>query len=174
MVENLQVTNRLEFERRLMGGIYDWTWMYSQLFRRIGGLPQGRTLDVGSYDERYARWLPSQNVQAEVISVDIREFDNSSERFIRASAGALPFDDNTFDHVVSIGAFPWFKTREVDQETALREMVRVATNTIMIWPVEADVMLLPSINSKFHFEILSVLDDDPFNGSGYILTNAAP
>jgi ubiquinone/menaquinone biosynthesis C-methylase UbiE len=88
-----------------------------------------RLLDVAIGDGVYTTWLPED---WSIVGIDVSKFQlascrarNSGRKDLRLILGeseSLPFDDHTFDAILSIGGFNHFN----DPEGALREMARVA------------------------------------------------
>ncbi|MHC5539988.1 methyltransferase domain-containing protein [Singulisphaera rosea] len=93
-------------------------------------------LDVAIGDGVYLGWLPTD---WDVVGIDVstsqlascrRRNPNRDMRLVLGEAEALPFQDRSFDAVLSIGGFNHFN----DPEQALKEMVRVVRpgSTIVI------------------------------------------
>lgn len=88
-------------------------------------------LDIGCGTGEFEQLLLTENPQQEIIGIDISEemllkaekkcqnYPNVS--FQKATASALPFEDNYFDIIVSASAFHYFE----NPDTALKEMKRV-------------------------------------------------
>jgi len=112
-----------------------WFWLNHGGERRcrdsiLRNLPQQhglRLLDVAIGDGVYTSWLPQD---WSIVGIDISTVQltncrrNNPQRDLRLALGeaeVLPFDDRSFDAVLSIGGFNHFS----DPEAALREMVRV-------------------------------------------------
>ncbi len=100
----------------------------SKVLRHLPTAPGLELLDVAIGDGAYLEWLPAD---WKIAGVDISR--SQLEQCRRRAAGRdvwlgqceaehLPFDDQRFDAVLSIGAFNYFS----DPEGALREMARVA------------------------------------------------
>lgn len=120
----------------LNGGDNAWVHFYPFVFQNIP-IPQGKILDLGSNDARFARWLNSQHIKRDVISLDIRDVRIRGEgfSFIRGSAKCLPFKDGAFTSLVSLFSLPMFCGNNVSEEQVFNEMRRVTTTQIIIWPV---------------------------------------
>lgn len=130
--------SRLEEDRlgsmgELNGGDMSWVHLYPFVFQAIP-IPNGRMLDVGSNDARFARWLSSQHIKRDVVSLDIRDIKIRDENLVRGSGRALPFKDKSFRSLVSLFALPMFCGNNVKEEDVLGEMARVTTDRIIIWP----------------------------------------
>ena len=106
----------------------------SKVLRHLPTAPGLELLDVAIGDGAYLEWLPAD---WKIAGVDISR--SQLEQCRRRAAGRdvwlgqceaehLPFDDQRFDAVLSIGAFNYFS----DPEGALREMARVAKKGVMI------------------------------------------
>lgn len=100
---------------------------------RIEGL---KLLDVAVGDGVYLGWLPKD---WDVVGIDVstsqlascrRRNPDRDMRLVLGEAEALPFQDHSFDAVLSIGGFNHFN----DPEQALKEMIRVVRpgSTIVI------------------------------------------
>lgn len=168
MIENLAETRRLMNIGALNGRTVDWRNLYPFLFGRLE-IPAGKTLDVGSYDERYSKWLASQNIQPDVVSIDIRDLKEMSGRFVRATATSLPFKENAFKNSISIAAFPFI----VDPIAALHEMIRVTSKSIVVWPAP-EGLNVSALGEKFSLGLFNPRLDDLDGQFGYLLTNALP
>src|SRR3954447_2418155 len=99
-----------------------------QVLRHLPQQPGLRLLDIAVGDGVYVPWMPED---WRITGVDIAwsqlqgcrtRAGNRPLRFIQGEAESLPFRDDQFDSVLSIGAFNYFN----DPEGALREMTRVA------------------------------------------------
>ena len=101
--------------------------------RVLRHLPEGaglRLLDVAIGDGVYLDWLPGDwSIDGVDVSwsqlrgcLDAPRKVPRDLRLAQCSAEELPFDDDQFDVILSIGAFNYFN----DPEHALREMARVA------------------------------------------------
>ncbi|MGE3822526.1 MAG: class I SAM-dependent methyltransferase [Isosphaeraceae bacterium] len=98
------------------------------ILRHLPEAPGLRLLDVAIGDGVYTSWLPES---WSILGVDVsttqlaacqkRNFERDL-RLVLAEAEDLPFHENQFDVVLSIGGFNHFN----DPEGALREMARVA------------------------------------------------
>ena len=100
----------------------------SKVLRHLPTAPGLELLDVAIGDGAYLEWLPAD---WKIAGVDISrsQLDQCRRRAAgrdvwlgQCEAEHLPFDDQRFDAVLSIGAFNYFS----DPEGALREMARVA------------------------------------------------
>ena len=100
----------------------------NQVLRHLPQQPGLRLLDVAVGDGVYLPWMPDD---WRIMGVDISwsqlqgcrtRAGDRPLRLIQGEAESLPFRDDQFDAVLSIGAFNYFN----DPEGALREMVRVA------------------------------------------------
>ena len=118
---------------KLHGGQVDWNFQYPRIFDKVS-LPKGRTLDVGSNDARFSRWLKAVDINPEVISLEIRERSYFKEIMVREDGHAIPFLNDSFDEVVSFHALPVFSGSEEEEAIALNEMLRVAKKRVVIWP----------------------------------------
>ena len=118
----------------LTGGDLAWVYLYPFVFQKIP-IPPGKILDLGSNDARFARWLKSQHITQDVISLDIRDIRILGENFIRGTAKHLPFRDNAFTSLVSLFSLPMFCGNNVSEEQIFNEMARVTKAQIIIWPV---------------------------------------
>lgn len=99
-----------------------------QVLRHLPQQPGLRLLDVAVGDGVYLPWMPED---WRITGVDIAwsqlqgcrtRAGVRSLRLIQGEAESLPFRDDQFDAVLSIGAFNYFN----DPEGSLREMARVA------------------------------------------------
>ena len=98
-----------------------------EVFEYLPALEGTRLLDVAIGDGRNMRLLPPSS---EVYGVDVsvkqlcacrREHPDRKLVLFLGEAEALPFKDDTFDHVLSFGAFNYFN----DPLRSLQEMARV-------------------------------------------------
>ncbi len=98
-----------------------------QVLKHLGDLSGTRLLDVAIGDGSNLPWIPED---CEVYGVDIstmqladcrRKHAGRGTRLIQGEAEKLPFDDNTFDNVLSFGALNYFN----DPAGSMREMARV-------------------------------------------------
>jgi len=94
----------------------------------LGRTNPRRVLDIGCGTGQLATRLHRELRQVEIVGCDFsagmlgRAATRSRRvRWVRGDAGRLPFDDESFDAVVSTEAFHWFP----DQAAALREIYRV-------------------------------------------------
>ena len=99
-----------------------------QILRHLPEQPGALVLEVGIGDGENVRRLPSDWT---IYGVDISRaqlaacrdrFPVMAGRLVRAEAEDLPFEDETFDAVFSVGGFNYYR----DHAAALREMRRVA------------------------------------------------
>ena len=92
---------------------------------------RGRTLDVGCGAGAVVGHLARQGHDAVGVDFvsDFIEYAKATYggQFVRADAGALPFDDSAFDTVLAFDLL-----EHVDDEQVLREMVRVARDRVVI------------------------------------------
>lgn len=84
--ENLEAWVKLR-SREISGGVIDWTERYPLIFESVG-IPNGKILDIGSYDTRLATWFGSMGINRTVISLDARDLRGLSHPFLRGSAQA--------------------------------------------------------------------------------------
>ena len=85
----------------------------------INHLKRGkRFLEIGA-GEGIAYDLIINKYELDGIATNIEEFKNKN--FVKAVASNLPFDDNTFDLVISIHSITW----EPNQKKAINEVIRV-------------------------------------------------
>ncbi|MEI6052256.1 MAG: class I SAM-dependent methyltransferase, partial [Opitutaceae bacterium] len=85
----------------------------------INYLKRGRRfLEIGA-GEGIAYNLIINKYGLDGIATNIEEFENKN--FVKAVASNLPFDDNTFDLVISIHSITW----EPNQKKAITEVIRV-------------------------------------------------
>ena len=143
VIENVEESVRLEKAQELRGSIYNWSHLYPAIFKTIG-LPRGRVLDVGSYCERFARFLyrlgvPLEVIPQYVVSLDIRELNTKAINLVRGTGKHLPFRDGSFHSVISLGSLPMFCTPNVPEDAVLKEMLRVASDKVIICPVSSDL-----------------------------------
>jgi ubiquinone/menaquinone biosynthesis C-methylase UbiE len=98
-----------------------------QVFRHLPDLSGKRLLEVAIGDGDNLPLVPADTA---IYGIDIsavqlaecrRRFSDRQLRLILGEAEKLPFRDQTFDHVVSVGAFNYFS----DPLASLREMARV-------------------------------------------------
>lgn len=66
---------------------------------------QGKILDVGAGDGQFAKEL-QKIVDAEIVSVDSHIEEDSDIEIIKANAKGLPFDNDSFDGVISHASMP--------------------------------------------------------------------
>lgn len=111
-------------------------WIFNGGERRARGvilkqLPEApglRLLDIAIGDGVYTSWLPESwstvglDVSTSQLAGCRRRNEGRDLRLVLAEAEDLPFHDDQFDVILSIGGFNHFN----DPEGALREMVRVA------------------------------------------------
>ena len=99
-----------------------------QVLRHLPRLPRARVLEVGIGEGENLRFLPDG---WEVFGVDVarrrlldclRSHPRSRGRLARAEGERLPFEDESFDAVFTVGGINYFR----DPAAALREMRRVA------------------------------------------------
>lgn len=94
------------------------------LFRRLRGLPAGaRVLDVGCGTGGFLELMERENSGIETVGIDLGTPPDFLSRgdFLRASANALPFADNSFDVVTCAHVIEHL----VDPEPCVRELLRV-------------------------------------------------
>lgn len=98
-----------------------------EVFAHLPNLANTRLLDVAIGDGRNMPFVPTS---CEIYGVDIsvaqlracrREHPERKLFLFHGAAESLPMKDNTFDHVLSFGAFNYFN----DPLSALQEMARV-------------------------------------------------
>lgn len=99
-----------------------------KVLKHLPTAPGLELLDVAIGDGAYLDWLPA-DWRIAGVDVSRSQLDACRRRaagrdlwLAQCEAETLPFDDQRFDAVLSIGAFNYFN----DPEGALREMVRVA------------------------------------------------
>lgn len=124
-----------------------WEWFFflcnggerksrNVILKHLPKEPGLKLLDVAIGDGVYVKWLPED---WSIVGIDVSTFQLSNNlkrnegrdlRLILGEAEQLPFRDESFDSVLSIGGFNHFH----DPEGALREMVRVVKpgSTIVI------------------------------------------
>ena len=115
--------------------IYD-TWMKETQFKKYGGILdmliknevplEGKVLDVGIGTGLFEDFLKGKGVSLDLIGVDtdrkmIEEAKKKGYLVILANAEKLPFEDSSFDLVVSIDAI----NSVSDKEAVIREIYRV-------------------------------------------------
>lgn len=118
----------------ISGGTENWTFQYPHIFETIP-IPSGKILDIGSHDLRFARWLKSQGIDRDIVSLDVRDIGHPEGKFVRASARKLPFTDNAFDTSISFFAVPMLIGHKVPEAETIQEMIRISSDQIIIWPV---------------------------------------
>jgi SAM-dependent methyltransferase len=95
---------------------------------------EGRVLDVGCGTGWFTRRLAAlPNLQVTGIDVDPKSLAFARSRdarstYVQANALALPFADNSFDHVLSVAALCF----TADWQRAVSEMVRVARRRFVV------------------------------------------
>jgi len=144
MIENIAESVRLVERGALAIGAENWTSVYPNIFSRIS-LPEGRILDVGSYDSRFARWFNTNGTTRNVVSLDIRDLSYHHFEFVRGNASVLPFKDKSFDEAVSFGAFPLNRYSKVPLDEVFNEMLRVTSKRVTVWPV-TDILVPPFLS----------------------------
>lgn len=128
-------------------------------------------LDVAIGDGAYSGWLPADwsivgvDVSAGQLGNCLRRNPDRGLRLLLGEAEDLPFDDRSFDAVLSIGGFNHFN----DPEKALREMARVAKPGAPVvvsdeMPDLTDRMLghkigLPGLDRWFVSKVMHLGDD---------------
>lgn len=99
----------------------------AQILKHFPDLSGARLLEVAIGDGYNVRYLPND---CRIYGVDIstyqigncrRNYPDRDLRLVLAEGEKLPFRDDTFDHVLSVGGFNFFN----DQTGSLREMARV-------------------------------------------------
>lgn len=117
-----------------------------QVLRHLPEQPGALVLEVGIGDGENVRRLPSDWA---IYGVDIARtqlaacrdrFPVMAGRLVRAEAEDLPFEDETFDAVFSVGGFNYYR----DHAAALREMRRVAR-------LGAPVIVADELPDLYHF-----------------------
>ncbi len=99
-----------------------------KVLRHLPTAPGLELLDVAIGDGAYLEWLPADwkiagvDISRSQLDACLRRASGRDVWLGQGEAERLPFDDQRFDAVLSIGAFNYFN----DPEGALREMVRVA------------------------------------------------
>ncbi len=116
-----------------------WEWFFfvcnggekrarNAILKHLPKTPDLKLLDVAVGDGVYLGWLPRD---WNIVGIDVssgqlascqRRNPDRDLRLVLGEAESLPFQDHSFDAVLSIGGFNHFN----DPEAALREMVRVA------------------------------------------------
>ena len=105
---------------------HDAFWAYREAFRSFVGSGTGRALEIGCGEGRVSRELRSLGYHVTATDavrpmVDAAREADSADEYAVASAGALPFDDGSFDLVVAYNVL-----MDVDDlGAALREARRV-------------------------------------------------
>jgi ubiquinone/menaquinone biosynthesis C-methylase UbiE len=122
-----------------------WEWFFfvcnggerrarNVILKHLPQQPGLKLLDVAVGDGAYIGWLPKD---WNIVGVDVstgqlascqKRNPDRDLRLILGEAESLPFEDDSFDAVLSIGGFNHFN----DPERALREMARVARPGAMI------------------------------------------
>jgi len=168
MIENIAESVRLVEREALAIGTENWTSVYPNIFSRIS-LPEGRILDVGSYDSRFARWLNNGGTTRDVVSLDMRDLSYHHFEFVRGNASAIPFKNKSFDEAVSFGAFPLNRLNRysrVSLNDVFNEMLRIASKRVIVWPV-TDILVPPFLspvakdvlNGEITDKVLDYLDN---------------
>jgi ubiquinone/menaquinone biosynthesis C-methylase UbiE/uncharacterized protein YbaR (Trm112 family) len=152
----LVVKDELAAENRIAADFYNsaawpkfriWEWLFflscggerrarNTILSRLPRQPGLKLLDVAIGDGVYTSWLPRDwsitgiDVSSGQLANCRRRNAGRDVRLILGEAEELPFRDQQFDAVLSIGGFNHF----ADPEAALREMVRVVRpgSTIVI------------------------------------------
>lgn len=89
-------------------------------------------LDIGSNTAQFAKYAKEHRISKEIYSIDIRPASLEREKSVVGSAEALPFQNESFDLVVSLSAIPniyigaeFSGRREQVIQQAIEEMIRV-------------------------------------------------
>ena len=103
-------------------------WARRQVLRHLPERPSCRVLEVGIGDGANLSYLPvgweifGADIARPRLSACLARHGRSAGRLSHAEAEALPYDDDSFDAVFTVGGFNHFG----DPGAALREMRRVA------------------------------------------------
>jgi hypothetical protein len=95
-----------------------------RLIESVRGKKRLRILDVGGNNGKTREFFPSDDVMV----VDL--YDVDEPWYVKASALALPFDDNSFDAVVCFDVFEHIAGP--DRATFLAEITRVSSNHVIV------------------------------------------
>ena len=144
----------------------------NEILKHLPTDPDLALLDIAIGDGVYTRWLPESwsTVGLDVSTTQLKScLARNGERNLRLILGeaeSLPFDDNSFDVVLSIGGFNHFH----DPELSLREMARVAKQGAKViiadeLPDMTNLMLghrigLPGMDRWFISKVMNL--GDPF------------
>ncbi len=115
------------------------------LFNRFfPDLKNKKVLDIGCGHDMVMNYF--KNKKAKIVGVDIcpevvKKMQEEGFEIIEADCCSLPFEDNTFDIVFSIGVVEHFK----DTEKAVREHIRVAKKRGKV------VIIIPNLIGPFFF-----------------------
>lgn len=89
-------------------------------------------LDIGSNTSQFAKYAKEHHISEAIYSVDIRPVSLEREKSVVGSAETLPFQNESFDLVVSLSAIPniyigaeFSGRREQVIQQAIEEMIRV-------------------------------------------------
>lgn len=105
-----------------------------------------KILDVGSGSAKFARWAKDHRVSNTIYSLEPFKELTEKSKSVMAKADAIPFKDNTFDLVISVGAIPQifvgyeYDANRKDQiKRSLSEMLRVGKEVRIgdFWPYES-------------------------------------
>lgn len=117
-----------------LAGIYEDRWSFyversnEETLKRLDLGPDGTLLDIGCGTGILLKKISEQFPSARLHGLDasnemlnVAKSKGFAAELLCGSAAALPFEDGTFDHVVSVSSFHYWR----DPETSLKEILRV-------------------------------------------------
>lgn len=88
-----------------------------------------KTLDVGSNNAQFAKWAKDQGINSEIYSLEPGNVEMvETDKSVRGSSDEIPYDDESFELVISNNAVPqpgFFGDDKKSIKKSLEEMLRV-------------------------------------------------
>ena len=109
-----------------------WRELLGELADTIGALPPARTLDVACGTGYATRWLTGEvtGLDQSANMLAIARERNPEATFVQGDALALPFEDDSFDRVVTMSFYGHLEG--ADRERFLAEARRVAPELVVV------------------------------------------
>ncbi|MFW5887966.1 MAG: class I SAM-dependent methyltransferase [Bacteriovoracia bacterium] len=110
---------------------------------------QGRVLDVGAGDCQFAKEM-KQISDAEVVSIDENKYEEAPDDVIIADARELPFEDDSFDMVISHASIPHIfigmyseEFSELSREEIKKTISKVFRETLRVLKTDSSAVMAP-------------------------------